>query len=140
MDFIKVMAPVIPFVCEKIYANLSSPSKTQTKASIHLCEYPVCDNSLTFNAILNEVDTVIRIVSLGRSARNKANIKIRQPLAELALFAEKNIQDIALNNQNEILEELNIKSLKLVGNESELVQYSVKPNISVLGQKYGNPY
>ncbi len=137
MDFIKVLAPIIPFVCDKIYINLAAPDKENLKDSIHLCDFPEADESLTDVNILNEVDTVIQIVSLCRSARNKANIKIRQPLAELALHADKNVNEIALNNQEEILEELNIKSLNLVENESDLVKYTVKPNLPVLGQKYG---
>jgi isoleucyl-tRNA synthetase len=137
MDFIKVLAPVIPFVCDKIYSNLAVPDKENLKDSIHLCDFPKADESLTDEDILNEVDTVIQIVSLCRSARNKANIKIRQPLAELALYADKNVHQIALNNQEEILEELNIKTLNLVKNESDLVKYMVKPNLPVLGQKYG---
>ena len=137
IDFIKVLAPIIPFVCDKIYINLAAPDKENLKDSIHLCDFPEADESLTDEEILNEVDTVIQIVSLCRSARNKANIKIRQPLAELALFAKKDVNEIALNNQEEILEELNIKSLNLVENESDLVKYTVKPNLPVLGQKYG---
>ncbi len=79
----------------------------------------VDDNNI-HQEILNEVDTVIRIVSLGRSARNKANIKIRQPLEELAVYSNPDSLKIAQNNQVEILEELNIKSLKLMENETEL--------------------
>ena len=137
MDFIKVMSPVIPFVSDKIYANLSLPDKTHLNDSIHLCEFPKSDNSLTFTDILNEVDTVIRIVSLGRSARNKANIKIRQPLAELAVYGNEEILKIAQDNQVEILEELNIKSLKLIANKAEIVSFIVKPNFQLLGNKYG---
>ena len=137
IDFIKVLAPIIPFVCDKIYINLAAPDKENLKDSIHLCDFPEADESLTDEGILNEVDTVIQIVSLCRSARNNANIKIRQPLAELALFAKKDVNEIALNNQEEILEELNIKSLNLVENESDLVKYTVKPNLPVLGQKHG---
>ena len=62
---------------------------------------------------MNEVDTVIRIVSLGRSARNKANIKIRQPLEELAVYGQKDILKIAQENQIEILEELNFQREQL---------------------------
>ena len=131
------MAPIIPFLCDKIYTNLVAPLKDGTLCSVHLCEFPTVEKSCIDESLLEEVDAVIQIVSLSRAARNKANIKIRQPLSELALFADKNIQNIALNNQNEILEELNIKSLRLIENENELVQYSVKPDFSVLGQKFG---
>jgi len=137
IDYIKVMAPVIPFVCEKIYTNLAALGMEKFDDSVHLCDFPQVDESLTNEDVIKEVDAVIQIVSLSRSARNKANIKIRQPLAELALYADPEIQNIALNNQTEILEELNIKTLKLVEEESHLVKYNVKPNFALLGQKYG---
>jgi len=130
------MAPVIPFVSDKIYANLSAPDQNYENTSIHLCEYPTVDETLTNSDILNEINTVIQIVSLGRSARNKANIKIRQPLGEIAVYGNEEILKIALENQEEILEELNIKSLKLIKNETELVSFIVKPNFQLLGQKY----
>ena len=81
--------------------------------SVHLCDFPMPNKVFIDKSILNEVDTIIQIVSLSRSARNKANIKIRQPLAELVLYADKNIQNIAITNQNEILEELKSMNEKL---------------------------
>jgi len=137
IKFVKVMAPVIPFVTDKIYSNLMVGKNDLDVTSVHLCEYPTVHSSDIDENVINEIDVVIQIVSLSRSARNKANIKIRQPLAELAIYANDDIQKIAINNKNEILEELNIKSLNFVANESDLVQYNVKPDFPTLGQKYG---
>ena len=137
IKFVKVMAPVVPFVSDKIYTNLISGRNKSEVDSVHLCDFPSVGEADIDEEIINEIDTVIQIVSLSRSARNKANIKIRQPLAELAVYADDNIQNITKNNQNEILEELNIKTLKFVVNESDLVQYNVKPDFPTLGKKYG---
>lgn len=137
INFVKVMAPVVPFVSDKIYTNLISGRNKSEVDSVHLCDFPSVGEIDIDEEIINEIDTVIQIVSLSRSARNKANIKIRQPLAELAVYADENIQNITKNNQNEILEELNIKTLKFVVNESALVQYNVKPDFPTLGKKYG---
>ncbi len=137
INFVKVMAPVVPFVSDKIYTNLISGRNKSEVDSVHLCDFPSVGEADIDEEIINEIDTVIQIVSLSRSARNKANIKIRQPLAELAVYADDNIQNITKNNQNEILEELNIKTLKFVVNESDLVQYNVKPDFPTLGKKYG---
>ena len=137
INFVKVMAPVVPFVSDKIYTNLISGRNKSEVDSVHLCDFPSVGEVDIDEEIINEIDTVIQIVSLSRSARNKANIKIRQPLAELAVYADDNIQNITKNNQNEILEELNIKTLKFVVNESDLVQYNVKPDFPTLGKKYG---
>jgi len=137
INFVKVMAPVVPFVSDKIYTNLISGRNKSEADSVHLCDFPSIGDADIDEEIINEIDTVIQIVTLSRSARNKANIKIRQPLSELAIYAEDNIQNIIMNNQNEILEELNIKTLIFVVNEFDLVQYNVKPDFPTLGKKYG---
>ena len=137
INFVKVIAPIVPFVSDKIYGNLVSGNNETNFDSVHLCDFPAVDPSDIDENVLNEIDVVIQIVSLSRSARNKANIKIRQPLSELALFAIDDIQKIAENNKAEILEELNIKELNFVEKESDLVQYNVKPDFPTLGQKYG---
>jgi len=137
MDFIKLMAPIIPFICENIYRNLTI-SLSDAKESVHLCKFPISNALLIDESIQNEVDTVIQIVGLGRSARNKANIKVRQPLSELVLYTDQTTKEIVKLNENEVLQELNIKSIKFIDNESEVVQYSVTPNFQLLGEKYGN--
>ena len=86
IKYIKVMAPIIPFVSEKIYQNLVVNSDESAPKSIHLTSFPEFDNSLENRELIDEIDSVINIVSLGRSARNKANVKIRQPLAKLSIF------------------------------------------------------
>jgi isoleucyl-tRNA synthetase len=137
INFVKVIAPIVPFISDKIYGNLVLRNNETNFDSVHLCDFPSVNPSDIDENVLNEIDVVIQIVSLSRSARNKANIKIRQPLSELALFAIDDIQKIAENNKAEILEELNIKELNFVEKESDLVQYNVKPDFPTLGQKYG---
>jgi len=138
MDFIKVMAPIIPFITEKIYENLSSIDAKFSMRSIHLLDFPKPDKEYMDEKIIREIDTVIKIVSMGRSARNKSNIKIRQPLAELAVNADQATLNILENNKSEILEELNIKSLNLVADAATLVKFEIKPNFQLLGKKFGD--
>ena len=84
--------------------------------------------------LVREIDTVKNIVSLGRSARNKVNIKIRQPLSEMLVYVDdSNISKY----QNQIIEELNIKKIDLVESPLEIIKYNVKPNFSILGQRFG---
>jgi len=137
VSFVKVIAPIVPFVSEKIYCNLMSGNSGGSLDSVHLCDFPDINPRDIDENLLIEIDVLIQIVSLSRSARNKANIKIRQPLSELALFANDDIQKIAKNNKTEILEELNIKTLNFVEKESDLLQYNIKPDFPRLGQKYG---
>jgi isoleucyl-tRNA synthetase len=113
INFVKVMAPVVPFVSDKIYTNLISGRIKSDVDSVHLCDFPSVGEADIDEEIINEIDTVIQIVSLSRSARNKANIKIRQPLAELAVYADDNIQNITKNNQNEIFKDLIFNSSKI---------------------------
>ena len=135
---IKILAPVLPFVSEEIYQNLVRNLDKSSPESVHLCDYPVADESKIDSALMDNVDALRRVVELGRSARNKGNLKIRQPLAKLS-FTIKNeaVADFIFEQQSVILDELNVKALKRAEVESELIQYNVKPNLPLLGQKYG---
>ena len=135
ITYIKVLAPIIPFLTEKIYCNLVwNIDKTQPK-SIHLTEFPSFDPELQNDELVNEIDAIKNIVSLGRSARNKVNIKIRQPLSEVLIYTnEKNL----MKYNNQILDELNVKNVKFVDSPDEIVKHEIKPNYSILGQRFGS--
>ena len=135
MIYTKIMAPVIPFVTEKIYTNLTQGSNN--KESIHLSSFPIYKKDYTDFKIIKEIDDVINIVNLARSARNKANIKIRQPLSLLYVFSLDDIEDSISRNSNQIKEELNIKSIKIINDLDRLLTYKIKPNFGLLSPKYG---
>ena len=137
VTIIKVIAPIVPFLTEEMYANLVSNVRQSSPESIHLCDFPEYDSSLSDTALINEIDTVISIVKMGRSARNKENLKIRQPLQSINVCAEKDVVDSILSNQDQILEELNIKELKICNTREELVNLSIKPNFGTLSSKVG---
>ncbi len=133
ITYIKIMSPVIPFLTEEIYCNLSKDTE-----SIHLSSFPEYDKSNTDFNIINEIDDVINIVNLSRSARNKANIKVRQPLSTLHIFSNNDISATIDRNEKQIKEELNIKTINIVEDLDNLLSYKVKPNFALLSQKYGN--
>jgi isoleucyl-tRNA synthetase len=135
---IKILAPVLPFVTENIFQNLVRNLDSAAPESVHLCDYPVADESKIDTALMDNVDALRRVVELGRSARNKGNLKIRQPLAKLT-FTVKNdaIADFIFDQQSVVLDELNIKTITRAEVESELIRYKVKPNLPLLGQKFG---
>ena len=137
-NVIKILAPVLPFVTENIFQNLVRNLDSAASESVHLCDYPVADESKIDIALMDNVDALRRVVELGRSARNKGNLKIRQPLAKLT-FTVKNdaIADFIFNQQSVVLDELNIKAITRAEVESELIRYKVKPNLPLLGQKFG---
>ena len=138
-NIIKILAPVLPFVTENMYQNLVINVDTEMPESVHLCDYPKSDESKINLSLMDKVDALRRIIELGRSARNKANIKIRQPLAELAFsIKDDDVFNFIMDQQRVVLDELNIKMIKRVENETELIKYTVKPNLPLLGQKYGS--
>ena len=134
ITYIKIMAPVIPFVTEEIYANLK---KESNKKSIHLSSFPKYNQDDTDFKLIKEIDNVINIVNLSRSARNKANIKTRQPLSTLYVFSLDDIEDSIIRNENQIKEELNIKLIKIIDNVDKILTYKIKPNFGLLSPKYG---
>ncbi len=137
-NVIKILAPVLPFVTENIFQNLVRNLDSAAPESVHLCDYPVADESKIDTALMDNVDALRRVVELGRSARNKGNLKIRQPLAKLTFMVKNDaIADFIFDQQSVVLDELNIKTITRAEVESELIRYKVKPNLPLLGQKFG---
>ena len=136
---IKVIAPVLPFLTETIYQNLVRNSEKDSLESIHLCDYPKENKAWIDEKLIRDVDALRKIVELGRSARNKSNQKIRQPLKK-ALYAIENDETSLFIERNReiILEELNVKEIERITNSDKLISYKIKPNLRTLGKKYGS--
>ena len=130
----KLVAPFAPFLADDIYLNLTQ-GVTGTKASVHLELYPEADVSLIDTSLEEHMGLVIDLVSLGRAARNKVQIKVRQPLS--VILVSRNHQPVLAPVEGLVKEELNIKHLEYTDNPDEYVSYTVKPNFPVLGPKYG---
>ena len=133
----KLLAPIIPFVTEAMYRNLTA-SLTDGRESVHLEDYPEADPSLV-DEDLNEVTRLAQHVSsMGRAARSKAQIKVRQPLERVLVSTrtkqEREFLDAATP---QILDELNIRTLEVIEGESHVQEIVVQPNLPVLGPKYG---
>ena len=139
INTIKILAPVLPFVTENMYQNLVKNIDKTMPESVHLCNYPKSDESKIDLLLMGKVDALRKIIELGRSARNKANIKIRQPLAELAFTTnDDDVFNFVIDQQQVVLYELKIKKINRVEHETQLIKYIVKPNLPLLGQKYGS--
>lgn len=129
----KLMAPFAPFMAEEIYSTLKqSPEKQVT---VHLELYPEADESLINPDLEEHMGLVIDLVSLGRAARNKVQIKVRQPLSTLKVDQKR--REILAPMEGLVKEELNVKNLEYVANPDDYVSYTLKPNFPVLGPKYG---
>ncbi|SHH88080.1 isoleucine--tRNA ligase [Clostridium grantii] len=130
---IKVAAPFVPFMTEQIYQNLVYNLNKDAVESIHLCSWPEYNKELINSELESEMDLAYKIVKLGRSARNGANVKNRQPLSEM-LVSTKTLPDYY---GDIIKEELNIKIVKAGADLSQYVNFEIKPNLPVLGKQYG---
>lgn len=130
----KVAAPLVPFLSEEIYQNLVRSLDKEAPESVHLCEFPQADTAYVDKKLEEDMDEVLQIVTLGRAARNAANRKNRQPLAKIYVKADHTL-DIVY--EDIILDELNIKSLEFIDDASGFVSYTFKPQLRILGQKYG---
>ena len=130
----KLAAPLIPFMTEEIYQNLVRSVDTKAPESIHLCDYPVADNSLIDKSLEDSMDEVLNVVVLGRAARNAANIKNRQPIGNMYIKAEETLGELYTQI---IKEELNVKNVEFREDVENFVSYSFKPQLKTVGPKYG---
>jgi isoleucyl-tRNA synthetase len=137
----KLIAPVMPFLAEHLYQNLvrSNGASTSQPESVHHCSYPEVDEALIDRQLLSDVALTQRVVSLGRAARNKANVKVRQPLRRMVVRAPSKADEVSLKRiEAQVTEELNVKSMVVTSEVGELITYVIKPNFALLGPKYGN--
>ena len=129
----RLCAPFIPFMSEEIYQNIVRSVDKNTPESIHLCEYPAADAAMLDPELERDMDEALKLVVLGRSARNTANIKNRQPLARMFVQGAT-LPPLFVS----ILEqELNVKEVNFVADASEFISYRVKPQLKTLGPRYG---
>ena len=130
----KLAAPMIPFMTEDIYQNLVKSIDADAPESIHLCDYPVCDESMIDPDLESKMEEVLEIVVLGRACRNTANIKNRQPIGTMYVKADSELPEF----YKEIIEEeLNVKSVEFTDDVAGFTSYSFKPQLRTLGRRFG---
>ncbi|MCQ2489407.1 MAG: isoleucine--tRNA ligase [Clostridia bacterium] len=131
---IKTAAPMIPFMAEDIYQNLVRELDPSAPISIHLCDFPEVKAEWINEELEANMEEVLQIVGLGRACRNGSNIKNRQPLGNMYVKANKDLDTYCTDI---IKEELNIKNVQFVNDAADLLSYSFKPQMRTLGPKYG---
>ena len=130
----KVTAPMIPFMAEEIYRNLVCSIDSEAPISVHLCDYPVYDESKIDLDLEKAMEEVLDIVVLGRAARNASNIKNRQPIGKMYVKADTVLDSF----YSEIIaDELNVKEVEFTDNVAACTTYSFKPQLKTVGPKYG---
>ena len=130
----KAAAPMIPFMTEDIYQNLVRTVDKDAPESIHLCDFPVADENMMNTDLEASMDEVLKVVVYGRAARNTANIKSRQPIGEMFIKADKQLDEYFVDI---IRDELNIKQVEFKDDLSAFTSYSFKPQLRTVGPKYG---
>ena len=130
----KAAAPMIPFMTEDIYQNLVRSIDTDAPESIHLCDFPEVKEEWIDKNLEADMEELLKVVVLGRAARNTANIKNRQPIGTMFVKAEKEMDTFFTDI---IADELNVKEVKFAKDVESFISYSFKPQLRTVGPKYG---
>ena len=130
----KLSGPFTPFIAESIYQNLVCKVSKNEPESVHLCDFPTYDEKLIDKKLEEDMDTVLSIVVAGRSGRNTANIKNRQPIGNMFVKSNNTLDNMFIDI---IKEELNIKNVEFKDDVSAFTSYNFKPQLRTLGKKYG---
>jgi isoleucyl-tRNA synthetase len=135
---VKMMAPFAPFLADELYRNLNDVTKLDRSDSVHLTLLPEKDVKRVDSVLEHKMDLAQRVVYLSRSTRAKTNLKVRQPLKRVivSVHSQQDREDI-VKMERVILEEINVKALEFVTDESGLVNKKAKPNYKSIGPKYG---
>ena len=130
----KLAAPMIPFMTEDIYRNLVCVNDPSAPESVHLCDFPVANPAYVDKQLEEDMEEVLKIVVMGRAARNTANIKNRQPIGKMFIGAPKAL-DATFTAI--ITDELNVKEAEFTTDATAFLSYNIKPNLKTVGPKYG---
>ncbi|MDG5766778.1 isoleucine--tRNA ligase [Balneolales bacterium ANBcel1] len=137
VNLAKVASPVAPFISEWLYRNLNTVTEFEEE-SVHLTFYPTVEETAIDRDLEYRMDLARTISSIVLRIRNKINVNVRQPLKRLIVPASNEEQHLAIESvKHIILDEVNVKGIEYVDDDSGIVQKSAKPNFPVLGKKLG---
>jgi isoleucyl-tRNA synthetase len=132
----ELMAPFVPFLAEHVYQNLVREVNAEAPESIHMSPWPEPNPDWRNDALLHDIGVVQKVVDLGRAARGQSGVRTRQPLSRLLVRAPTDEARAALEeHQDQILEELNVKSIEFIARDASHMTYRIKPNMPALGKR-----
>ena len=135
----RLLAPFTPFLAEAIYQNLVRAVDSHSPESVHLTDYPVSRSDRIDESLSRDMDAVLEVVGAGHAARQEATIKVRQPLPALLVHTrEPAMLESIFRLRDQILDELNVKSLEPMADPGQFVSYTIRPNLRALGPRLGN--
>jgi isoleucyl-tRNA synthetase len=134
----RMMAPFMPFLSEAVYQNLVRRLNPDAPTSVHMAAWPEHHPKRLDRTLLADMKVVQQVITLGRIARNESNLKVRQPLSRLLVRLPDELASAAVGRHSEqIRDELNVKAVEIIPRDATLITYRIKPNLPVVGKKYG---
>jgi isoleucyl-tRNA synthetase len=134
----RLLAPFTPFLAEEMYQNLVRSVDENAPVSVHLTDYPAADTASIDEALSTDMAAVLEVVSAGHAARQEAAVKVRQPLPAILVYTRQPEAMTAITRlKDQVLDELNVKDVLPLTDPGEVVAYDIRPNLRVLGPKYG---
>lgn len=141
VEFIKLLAPFIPFTTEAMYQNLVRGVDASAPESVHHCLYPEVNPAVLDQRLLDKMRLAITTAALGRAARSSVDMKLRQPLSKARVnVGTAQEQEDLMELAEVIAEEMNVKAVEVVSEVGELVNYKLLPNNPVVGPKFGKQF
>ena len=135
---VKLMAPIAPFVSDKMYLDLMSVTGRENHESVHLADYPVCNETLIDRALESKMEVAQTITSMVLALRRKVNIKVRQPLPCIMIpVGSKEQKDEISAMEMLILNEVNVKEIRFVDDTQGILVKKIKCDFKKLGPKFG---
>ena len=133
----KLSSPIAPFFSENMFINLNSVTNRENHSSVHLTDFPTADENLIDKALESRMQMAQKICSLVLSLRKRHNLKVRQPLASIMIPCDDKNQSEIEKVRNLILSEVNVKEIKYLSLQNNVLSKNIKANFKVLGPKYG---
>jgi len=133
---VRLMAPITPFVAERVWQDLVVAVDADAPSSVHLASWPTTDDRLIDERLNAAMDVARRLVELGRAARSESKVKTRQPLSR-ALVSSTALAMLDDDLRAEVMAELNVERLESFASAGDLVDHSAKGNFRALGRRFG---
>ena len=134
----RLIAPFMPFLSDNMYQNLVTNAFPDQPESVHLTAWPKSNEALLDDQLVEEMNVIQRVVGLGRSTREKSQVRIRQPLSRILVrVPNQQAQDAVSKHLSQVLEELNIKEVNFIAQDADIVSYDVKPKLPEIGKVHG---
>ncbi|MGB2231856.1 MAG: isoleucine--tRNA ligase [Flavobacteriaceae bacterium] len=138
LNIAKLSAPIAPFFMEQLYLDLNSVTQKESFESVHLSNFPSCNNSQVDKDLERKMENAQEITSLVLSLRAKEKIKVRQPLQKIMIPVSNETQRSEIQAVSDLIKsEVNIKEIEVLEDASDILIKQIKPNFKVLGPRFG---